>query len=379
MLESPLFRRSASDHTTATRRRSGLLLAALVATVAVPATARQETAAARTAAPVWTIGEREVPPPAGASDALRAAIAAAPAPNADASRQRAPADRDQWLTMQRARRNAADLEAVAAQAEVAIQREEIAGVSVYRVTPERPDARHADHLFLHVHGGAYVFGGGDAAVAEAAAISGAVGIPALSIDYRMPPEHPFPAAVDDVVAVYRSLLEDRSPRSIVLGGTSAGGGLALASVHRFRSLGLALPGAVYAGTPWADLTKTGDTEFTNEGIDRVLVGYEGLLESAALLYADGHDLTDPLLSPVYGDFAGFPPTVLVTGTRDLFLSDTARTHRKLRAAGVVADLHVFEGMSHAEYLFVRDSTEAQQFLDELGQFFAAHLSATASR
>ncbi len=86
--------------------------------------------------------------------------------------------------------------------------------------------------------------------------------------------------------------------------------MSLASVHRFRALGLETPGAIYAGTPWADLTKTGDSLFTNEGLDRVLVTYDGLLGAAARLYADGHDLKDPLISPVYGDFAGFPPTYL---------------------------------------------------------------------
>ena len=241
------------------------------------------------------------------------------------------------------------------------------------MTPNKVDPRHEGHLFLHVHGGAYVLSGGDASVTEAAMVAAAAGIPALSIDYRMPPEHPFPAAVEDVVKVYRHLLQSRSAKSIAIGGTSAGGGLSLAAVHRFRALGLEVPGAVYAGTPWADLTKTGDTLFTNEGLDRVLVTYDGLLGAAARLYADGHDLKDPLISPVYGDFAGFPPTYLITGTRDMFLSDTARTHRKLRAAGVVADLHVYEGVAHADYLILVGSPESEDVLREVSAFFKTHL------
>jgi monoterpene epsilon-lactone hydrolase len=125
---------------------------------------------------------------------------------------------------------------------------------------------------------------------------------------------------------------------------------------------------LYLGTPWADLTKTGDTLYTNEGIDRVLVSYDGMLSAAAQLYAHGADLTDPLLSPVYGEFKGFPPTYLVTGTRDLFLSDTARVHRKLRVAGVAADLNVHEGISHAEYAFVAGSPEWLQTYTELAEF-----------
>ena len=205
-------------------------------------------------------------------------------------------------------------------------------------------------------------------------IATSAGIPVLSIDYRMPPEHPFPAAVDDVVAVYRAVLKDHEASTLAIGGTSAGGGLALASVHQFKALGLPVPGVIYAGTPWADLTKTGDTLYTNEGIDRVLVTYDGSLGGAARLYADGHDLRDPLLSPVYGDFSGFPPTYLVTGTRDMFLSDTARTHRKLRAAGVEADLNVYEALSHAGYAFVTGSTEQLQVYGELAAFLTRHLS-----
>ena len=157
----------------------------------------------------------------------------------------------------------------------------------------------------------------------------------------------FPAKDADTIAnTVRGLLEEHAAKTIGLGGTSAGGGLALASVQRLKELGLDLPGALWAGTPWSDLTKTGDSQYTNEGIDRSLVAYEGVLETCARLYAGGQDLKMPLLSPVYGSFDGFPPTYLVTGTRDLFLSDTVRVHRKLRSAGVVADLNVYEGMSH---------------------------------
>jgi monoterpene epsilon-lactone hydrolase len=97
------------------------------------------------------------------------------------------------------------------------------------------------------------------------------------------------------------------------------------------------------------------------------------LKGAAEIYAAGTDMKDPLISPVYGDFTGFPPTVLITGTRDLFLSDTVRVHRKMRNAGVVADLHVFEGMSHAEYLIELGSAESTQTFAEVSRFFKMHL------
>ena len=160
---------------------------------------------------------------------------------------------------------------------------------------------------------------------------------------------------------------------MALGGTSAGGGLILASTHKFIELGFPLPGALFAGTPWSDLTKTGDSYVTNEGVDYLLVTYEGVLAGAAKLYAGDHDMIDPLISPVYGDFKGFPPTYLVSGTRDMFLSNTVRTHRKLCAAGVVADLNVYEGFSHGEYLKTIDSPESEEVFAELGAFLLEHL------
>src|SRR6202042_2388751 len=133
------------------------------------------------------------------------------------------------------------------------------------------------------------------------------------------PDFPFPAALDDAVAVWREVIKSHPPLNLGLFGTSAGGGLTLATVLRLKQLGLPLPGAIMAGTPWADLTKTGDTYFTNELVDNVLGSNDGLLEAAAKLYAGTHNLKEPLLSPVYGDLTGFPPAILLSGTRDLFL------------------------------------------------------------
>ncbi len=322
----------------------------------------------------WVIGERELPPPAGASEVLRAAIAASPQPDVAGRRLQAPPSAEEWQAIIAARAPSRTLEEVERMTGTRIERGVIDGVKVHRVAPAHVAERFAGCLFLYVHGGAYVFGGGDAAPVEGAVIAARAGIPALSVDYRMPPADPFPAAVDDVVTVYRHVLETVSPGCVAIGGTSAGGGLSLAVVHRLRALGLPLPSAIYAGTPWADLTDTGDTIHANEGVDRTLVTYDGLLKAAALLYADGHDLHDPLLSPVYGDFQDFPPTYLVTGTRDLFLSDTARTHRKLRAAGVDAQLNVYEGVSHAEYAILMDAPEHDAVYGELSTFLAEHLA-----
>lgn len=322
-----------------------------------------------------TIDARTLPVPAAASQALRDSIAAAPVVGAVGDETFALQTDAEWAAFVAAADAAAgaNLDAVAEQLGVTIERREVEGVSVHRVLPNDLDPDHADHLFLYVHGGAYVLGGGDASAQEAVLVASRARIPVLSIDYRMPPAHPFPAAVDDVVTVYRHVLENRSAKSVALGGTSAGGGLTLAAVHRFIELGLDVPGALYAGTPWADLTKTSDTLFTNEAVDRVLMTYDGLLRAAAHLYAGDHDLEHPLISPLYGDFDGFPPTYLISGTRDMLLSDTVRTHRMLRTAGAVADLNVYEGVSHADYLLVPDSPESQQVYAELNAFLLRHL------
>ncbi len=324
----------------------------------------------------WTIGSRTLPAPAGASDALRQAIASTPQPDvAQHIRQTTYTTREEWVESIRAAdaSKTQTIEALAERWKVTIKEEKIAGVTVHTVTPVNIDPANKDRLFVHVHGGAYVVGAGRAGLPEAILIAYRAQIPVVSIDYRMPPEHPFPAAVDDVVTVWKSLLGDQPANSMALGGTSAGGGLTLASTLRFMELRLETPGALWAGTPWADLTKTGDSHFTNEGIDRILVSYHGLLEGAAKLYADGRDLKTPLISPVYGNFKGFSPTYLVTGTRDLFLSDTVRVHRKMRVAGVVADLNVYEGVSHGDYAAVVDSPESQQALGELRAFLLKHL------
>jgi monoterpene epsilon-lactone hydrolase len=317
----------------------------------------------------WTIGARVLPAPAAASDSLRNTLASIPAPDVVARSQ--PLGTSVLAAM--GAPQSLDLEALGQSAGVSITRDTIAGVKVYHVTPDRIAPEHENHLFIHVHGGGYVLGGGDASVTEVVTVAATSGIRALSIDYRMPPQSPSPAAVDDTIAVYQEVLKSRQANQLAIGGTSAGGGLSFAAVHQMKSLNIPLPGAIFAGTPWADLTKTSDTLYSHEGIDRVLVSYDGLLKSAALLYADGTDLKDPLISPLYGDFNGFPPTILISGTRDMLLSDTVRSHRKLRDAGVVADLHVFEGLSHAGYLMAPDSPESVSTFAELSAFLKTHL------
>lgn len=250
----------------------------------------------------------------------------------------------------------------------------IGGVKTHTVQPKNIPEENENRLLLYVHGGGYILNGGEGSVPEAMAMAHYGQIKVISIDYRMLPDHPFPAGLDDVIAVYKEVIKDYPPENIGIFGTSAGSGLTAAAMFKLRELNLPQPAAVGLGTPFMDITKTGDSYYTNQDIDNFLVTYDGLLKSIAKLYAGSSDMKDPLISPIYGDFTkGFPPTILTSGTRDLFLSNTVRTHQKLRAAGIEAYLQVFEGCSHAFYLQVLDSPESKQAYQEMVTFFERHL------
>jgi len=198
-----------------------------------------------------------------------------------------------------------------------------------------------------------------------------VGARVWAPDYRMPPDHPFPAALDDCIATYRTLLQERRPDEIIVGGASAGGNLAAALMLRARDDGLPLPAAVVLLTPGSDLTGSGDSLQTNLGLDPLLRG-DG--KPAFLLYAAGHDLTHPYISPLFGDFTkGFPPAILTTGTRDLLLSDTVRLHRALRAAGISAELHVTEAGGHGGFFGM--APEDEEITREIRRFVDARWGA----
>ena len=322
-----------------------------------------------------SIPARMIPAPAAASPELRESIMGSPDPDIAGNNAFGPTSDQEWKAFVNQSDGAASqsVDAMAQAFGVEFAHHVVDGVNIYQVTPNEINPAHEDHRFLFVHGGAYVIGGGEAGLLEAFLIASRAKIKVISIDYRMPPDHPFPAAVEDVVTIYRHVLENRPAKAIALGGTSAGGGLTLASIHRFHELGLETPGAIYAGTPWADLTTASDSLHTNAGLDRILVSSDGLLKAAAELYAAGEDLTHHLISPVYGDFSNFPPAYLVTGPRDMLLSDTVRVHRKLRANGNIADLNVYEGFSHADYLLAPTSPESQEVYAELDKFLLTHL------
>ena len=256
---------------------------------------------------------------------------------------------------------------------VKVEKTTIDGVRAFVVTPERIAPQNRNRVLIHMHGGCYVLSPGEAGLPEAVMMSGFGGFKVISVDYRMPPEAYFPAALDDGIAVYRNTLKTTPAKNIAIFGTSAGGALTLEMVLRSKQEGMPAPGAIAPGTPMSDVTKVGDTFYTNEMVDNVLVSRDGFCDAGAKVYAAGHDMKDPLISPVYGDMAGFPPTILTTGTRDLLLSNTVRVHRKLRQAGVEALLQVYEGQSHAHYLRDDSAPETKEAFSEIASFFDKHL------
>jgi monoterpene epsilon-lactone hydrolase len=241
----------------------------------------------------------------------------------------------------------------------------VGDIPVYVITPEDVADSDDEPVYYDIHGGALTQGKGATCIAMGKARAAAVNRRTWAIDYRMPPDHPFPAALDDCLAVYRRLLEVQAPEQIVVGGGSAGGNLAAALMLRVRDEGLPYPAGLALVSPELDLTESGDSFETNLGVDTVL----GRLTEMNALYAGGHDLADPYVSPLFGDYAPpFPRTFLQAGTRDLFLSNTVRMHRKLRAAGIEADLHIWEAMPHGGFFGAPEdrevAAELKRFIDD---------------
>lgn len=252
----------------------------------------------------------------------------------------------------------------------------IDGVRCHRIAP-RDGVRHAGKLLINLHGGGFVMGSGS--LVEAIPIAAETGCEVVAVDYRLAPEHPFPAAVNDIVAVYRDALKTHAAKDVILFGTSAGGFLTAMAIMRFKKEGLPLPAACGVFTAGGDVTQLGDTfnYLTLSGF----YGHVGAKLDDPLcergVFVGGADRNDPLLAPIKGDLSDFPPTLLVTGTRDAVLSSAAMFHRALRKAGRDADLHVFEAMPHGFWFSVA-LPESREAIELMARFFERHLGIGAA-
>jgi acetyl esterase/lipase len=249
----------------------------------------------------------------------------------------------------------------------------IDGVKAHILTPAVIPPENRNRLLIHIHGGCYVNNLGEPGTTEGVMMAGFGGYKVISVDYRMAPDHVYPAALDDVMTVWTAALNMAKPENMAVFGSSAGGALTLSMVLRAKQENVNLPGAIASGTPMSDLTNARDSFHTNAMIDNVLIAPNAACDARAALYANGHDLTDPLLSPIFGDMHGFPPTYLTTGTRDLLLSSTVRVHRKLRRAGVEAVLYVHEGMPHGAWNRDVSAPETKEGFEEIVRFLNLHL------
>ena len=248
-----------------------------------------------------------------------------------------------------------------------VERMPLGDGAVYKIVPAGCE-KDSPNAYLEIHGGALITGGGECCRITGIMTALRLGVVTWAVDYRMPPDHPYPAPLEDCLTAYGELVREHGASHVVVGGMSAGGNLAAATILRARDEGLALPAAAVLLTPEVDLTESGDSFTTNVGLDNLLTQRQ---MPANLLYAGGHDLTLPYVSPLFGDFTkGFPPTFLRTGTRDLFLSNTVLMHRALRNAGIPAELHVQEAGGHAGFFGL--APEDIEIDDELRRFIRFH-------
>lgn len=231
-----------------------------------------------------------------------------------------------------------------------------------------PQSR-ADRVILYLHGGGYVIGSNRAYREYGGRLARAAEARVCVLNYRLAPEHPFPAAVDDAVMAYQWLLnEGVQPNQIVIAGDSAGGGLALATLFSLRDAAMALPAGAALLSPWVDLEGTGASSAPG-AVDDPLVSQEALQNMSAAYAA--RDLRNPLTSPLHGDFARLPPLLIQVGTREILLDDAVRTAEKARAAGVEVSYFAGEDLIHVWPVLIAGAPESVAAVAQIGAFVAA--------
>lgn len=247
---------------------------------------------------------------------------------------------------------------------IVCEKVQVNGLPAEWITPSNPSGG----VMLYLHGGAYALGSVAVHRDLIARLAVSTRRKALAINYRLAPEDPFPAALEDVLSAYDWLLEQGvSAGEIVIGGDSAGGGLALAALVSLRDSGKPLPRAGVCFSPWTDLTLSGSSITKNARVDLVLTAER--LKKFARAYAAGHDLAHPMLSPLFADLHGLPPVLIQTGSEEVLLDDSVRVAEKLRKAAGRVDLQIWEGMFHVFQMF-SFLPEAAKALEKVANFLS---------
>jgi phosphinothricin tripeptide acetyl hydrolase len=237
----------------------------------------------------------------------------------------------------------------------------------------RPPSAAPGRVVLYLHGGGYVIGSPRSHRHLAAAVAGAAAASALLLDYRLAPEHPYPAAVDDAVAAYRWLLDQGiAPGHVVVAGDSAGGGLTVATLLALREAGVPLPAGGVCISPWVDLSCGGESYRTKAAVDPI-VQRAGVDQMARAYLGDTPPRT-PLASPLFADLGGLPPLLIHVGNDEVLLDDAVQLADRARAAGVDATLEVWDRMIHVWHWFLPMLDEAQDAIDGIGRFVRARAS-----
>lgn len=242
----------------------------------------------------------------------------------------------------------------------------------------RAEKAEPGRTVLYLHGGGYVFGSPKSHSAFTYALAKEACAEIFSLDYRMAPEHPFPAAVDDAVAAYEWLLEEgRDPAKLVIGGDSAGGGLTLALLLSIKARGLPMPAGALLLSPWTDLATTGASLDENEKSDAMFK--KVYIVEGAKRYLAAADPKAPLASPLYGDLAGLPPTLIFVSNSEVLRDDSTRLQEKLAAAGVQSKLVTEKGLIHVWPIFPGRFPEAMKSVHEAAAFIAERTKAEAPK
>ncbi|HEX4656247.1 MAG TPA: alpha/beta hydrolase [Streptosporangiaceae bacterium] len=255
-------------------------------------------------------------------------------------------------------------------ADVSVTAAALGGVPTAEITIGGIEPRH---VVLYFHGGVYVIGDAFQAAGLAAQIGRRTRAKVISVDYRLAPEHPYPAAVDDALAAYKALLlGGTAPSDIAFAGESAGGGLAIATLVNAREHGLPLPAAALVMSPYADLTLAGTTIETKRAADPLLS--RELLQPRVTDYTAGHDAALGLISPIFADLSGLPPLIIQAGTHEVLLDDAIRLARQAATADVEVSLDITPRVPHVFQAYHPILDEASAALDRAGQLLSAHLS-----